>query len=116
MGWFNSETQISELQKAIVVSLSGTLIGLDYSGLDQLLAIVRKRIGITEGEYNRNIDTLNNLISMYGLYALDSFSSLPKDKRREIRDIFSYAFNSGMYKNNPEVKAFYEEVVRRLKL
>ena len=42
MGWFNSETQISELQKAIVVSLSGTLIGLDYSGLEQLLAIVRK--------------------------------------------------------------------------
>lgn len=114
--WFSSEKQITELQKAVVVSLSATLIGLDYIGLDNLLAVVRDKIGITEYEYNRNIEALNNLITMYGLYALDSFASLSKDKRKEIKDIFTYAFNSGMYKNNPEADAFFKEVIRRLKV
>lgn len=116
MGWFKSETNITELQKAVVVSLSGTLIGLEAPNLNAQLAVVRKMIGITEQEFNNNVDALNSLISMWGLNALNSFPSLSKAKRREIKDIFSYALNNGINTNNPDVNAFYKEIIRRLKI
>ena len=119
MGWFtskSSDTPMNDLQKSIVVSISGTFIGEDHPNFDYLLDKTKRMIGITDAEFNKNIETLNTMIPLYGIHALNSFETLSKVKRQEVKEIFTFAFENGININVPEVQFLYKEAVRKLRV
>lgn len=117
MGWFKSETEITEFQKAIVVAMAGTFLGEDNPELEKHLKEVRKRIGISEEIFNQYIETLHNLFDNYGIYAFESFKSLRKETRSNIKDIFLYTYNKSTIKyTNPNFNFLYTNVLRFLRV
>ena len=102
---------MTDLQKALVVSFSGTLIGLENPNFDSIWDIVKKKIGLSSNEFDKYAENIEFLIGNMGILAFNSFSGLPYSDKNKVKEILKYALDNGNVKHIPQVHSLYNGVL-----
>lgn len=102
---------LTNRQKALVVSFSGSLIADDCPDSELILQEIMGDLNLTMFDLEREVLVLNHLVEWQGMRIFDDFKSMPQYDKNAVQKAVMKAFYKGGNNNNPATIMLLKEML-----